>query len=39
VGWASVEAPLIRLEDINRGLWPAPIQIRSGAVFSYVMNN
>jgi alpha-mannosidase len=34
-----VDAPLITLEDINRGLWPSSIEIRSGAVFSYAMNN
>ena len=39
VAWASVDAPLVTFEDINRGLWPESIQIRSGAVFSYVMNN
>ncbi len=39
VAWVSVDAPLITLEDINRGLWPESIQIRNGAVFSYVMNN
>jgi len=39
VAWATVDAPLITLEDINRGLWPDSIQIRTGAVFSYAMNN
>ena len=39
VAWASVDAPLITLEDINRGLWPAAIEIRNGTVFSYAMNN
>jgi alpha-mannosidase len=39
IGWVSVDAPLITLEDINRGLWPATVQIRNGAVFSYAMNN
>jgi hypothetical protein len=39
VGWASADAPLITLEDINRGLWPGTIQILNGNVFSYVMNN
>ncbi|MGI8961429.1 MAG: hypothetical protein ACR2IV_17040 [Bryobacteraceae bacterium] len=39
IAWATVDAPLITLEDINRGLWPDSIQIRNGAVFSYVMNN
>jgi hypothetical protein len=39
IGWVTVDAPLITLEDINRGLWPPSIEIRSGAVFSYAMNN
>jgi len=39
VGWVTVDAPLITLEDINRGLWPASIEIRNGTVFSYAMNN
>lgn len=39
VAWATVDAPLVTLEDINRGLWPESIQVRNGAVFSYVMNN
>jgi alpha-mannosidase len=39
IGWATVDAPLITLQDINRGLWPESIQIRNGTVFSYVMNN
>ena len=30
IGWATVDAPLITLEDINRGLWPESIQIRNG---------
>ena len=39
VAWATVDAQLITLEDINRGLWPESIQIHNGSVFSYVMNN
>jgi alpha-mannosidase len=39
VAWTSVDAPLITLEDINRGLWPESIQVRNGTLFSYVMNN
>jgi hypothetical protein len=39
VDWASVDAPLITLQDINRGLWPASITIRNASVFSYAMNN
>ncbi|HSS96429.1 MAG TPA: polysaccharide lyase family protein [Terriglobales bacterium] len=39
VGWSSVDAPLITLEDINRGAWPSSIDIRTGSLFSYAMNN
>jgi len=39
VDWVSVDTSLITLEDINRGLWPASIEIRNGTVFSYAMNN
>jgi hypothetical protein len=39
VGWVSVDTSLITLKDINRGLWPASIEIRNGTVFSYAMNN
>lgn len=39
ISWATVDAPLFTLEDVNRGLWPESIRIRSGTVFSYVMNN
>ena len=39
VAWTSSDAPLITLEDINRGLWPDSIQIQNGMVFSYAMNN
>ncbi|MEO6847577.1 MAG: hypothetical protein ABI254_09965, partial [Chthoniobacterales bacterium] len=39
VAWTSVDAPLISLEDINRGLWPEAIHIETGTLFSYIMNN
>jgi alpha-mannosidase len=39
ISWVTVDAPLITLEDINRGLWPASLEIRNGTVFSYAMNN
>ena len=34
-----VDAPLVCLGDIVRGTWPAKFTPRSGAIFSYVMNN
>lgn len=39
IGWVSIDAPLITLEDINRGLWLDSIRIHNGTLFSYVMNN
>jgi len=39
VGWVSVDAPLVALGDINRGLWPTSIEIKNGTFFSYAMNN
>jgi hypothetical protein len=34
-----LDAPLITLGDINRGLWPEKFGERPGTVFSYAMNN
>jgi alpha-mannosidase len=39
IAWASVDAALVTLQDINRGLWPATLDVRNGNVFSYAMNN
>jgi alpha-mannosidase len=39
IGWVSVDAPLLTLGDINKGLWPESTTIRNGSIFSYVMNN
>jgi len=33
------EAPLFTIGDIVRGRWPQTLDVRSGTVFSYVMNN
>src|ERR1035438_4101186 len=34
-----LDAPLVTLGDINRGLWPEKFGERPGTVFSYAMNN
>jgi alpha-mannosidase len=34
-----VDAPLVTLGDINRGLWPAVFKPKSATIFSYAMNN
>lgn len=39
IAWASPDAPLITLVDINRGLWLRKLDVTNGAIFSYVMNN
>jgi alpha-mannosidase len=39
VAWASPDAPLLTLEDINRGKWLTDLKISNGHLFSYVMNN
>jgi hypothetical protein len=39
ITWSPVDAPLITLGDIARGLWPKEFGARPGTVFSYVMNN
>ena len=39
VAWATADAPLITLGDINRGTWPSSLELVDGTLFSYVMNN
>jgi hypothetical protein len=39
IAWATPDAPLVTLTDINRGLWRKRLGVLSGHVFSYVMNN
>ncbi len=39
VAWATPDAPLVCLTDINRGKWPAHLPITNGHVYSYVMHN
>jgi len=39
IAWASPDAPLVCVGDINRGLWPEKLDIRNGHLYSYVMNN
>ncbi|MEM0149855.1 MAG: polysaccharide lyase family protein [Candidatus Micrarchaeaceae archaeon] len=34
-----LDAPLVTLGDINRGVWPTQFGKRVGTIFSYVMNN
>jgi len=39
VAWATPDAPLVTLTDINRGKWLAHLPIKNGHVYSYAMNN
>lgn len=39
VAWATPDAPLVTLTDINRGKWPKRLDVRTAHVYSYVMNN
>lgn len=39
VAWATPDAPLITLTDINRGRWLDHLPLTNGHVFSYAMNN
>lgn len=39
IAWATPDAPLVTLTDINRGRWPKHLEVKNGHVFSYVMNN
>jgi hypothetical protein len=34
-----LDAPLVTLGEINRGLWPAVFAAKTSTVFSYIMNN
>lgn len=34
-----IDAPLVCLCDINRGLWPQELQISNAHLYSYIMNN
>lgn len=34
-----VNAPLVSLGDINRGVWPAQFKPKSATIFSYALNN
>jgi hypothetical protein len=39
VAWATPDAPLVTLTDINRGKWLSHLPITNGHVYSYAMNN
>jgi hypothetical protein len=37
--WATPDAPLVCLQDINRGKWLQSLPMRTGHMYSYAMNN
>ncbi len=39
VGMIPIDAPLVCLGDINRGIWPEEFRPKRATVFSYVINN
>jgi len=39
VAWATPDAPLVCLQDINRGKWQTRLPMENGHVFAYAMNN
>lgn len=39
IAWATPDAPMVTLGDINRGLWPEHWNAENAHIYSYVMNN
>jgi hypothetical protein len=39
VAWATPDAPLVCLQDINRGKWQTQLPLTTGHLYAYVMNN
>lgn len=39
IAFATPDAPLVTLTDINRGRWPTHLDISNGHVYSYLTNN
>ena len=39
IAWATPDAPLICLQDINRGKWQTKLPITTGHLYSYALNN
>ena len=39
VCWSTPDAPLVCLQDVNRGRWPTELPIENGRLYGYVMNN
>jgi hypothetical protein len=39
LAWASPDAPLVCVGDLNRGLWQEQLPVKNGHLYSYIMNN
>jgi hypothetical protein len=39
VALVPIDSPLVTLGDINRGTWPERFEPKTGAIFSYALNN
>jgi len=39
IAWATPDAPLVTLTDINRGLWMKHLNVTNGHIYSYPMHN
>jgi len=39
IAYATPDAPLVCLQDINRGKWPTKLAITNGHLYAYVINN
>ncbi len=39
IAWATPDAPLVCLQDINRGKWQTELPMTNGHLYAYVMNN
>jgi alpha-mannosidase len=37
--WATPDAPLVCFQDINRGRWQTSLPLKTGHLYTYVMNN
>jgi hypothetical protein len=39
IAWATPDAPLVCLQDINRGKWQTKLPLTTGHLYSYALNN
>jgi alpha-mannosidase len=39
IAWATLDAPLVCFQDVNRGKWQTKLPMTNGHLYAYVMNN